>query len=64
MSDKSSGSGGGSVWVVFLVLGMTFNTLGITLRSLGWARYVMMGAGLALLLTAVVLALRDARSRS
>ena len=62
MSDKSSG--GGSTWVVFLVLGMTLNTLGITFRTLGWARYVMMGAGLALLLTAVVLVLRDARSRS
>lgn len=57
MSEKQNGS-----WVMFLVVGMFLNTLGIALPSLGWPRYLLMTCGLALLLMAV-LRLQAGRSR-
>ncbi|HEX2187454.1 MAG TPA: hypothetical protein VHG51_01090 [Longimicrobiaceae bacterium] len=60
MSEQKSQ---GPTWVVFLVVGMMLNTLGIVLSGIGWFRYVLMALGLALLLTAVLLALRDANAR-
>ena len=37
-----------------LIIGTMLNTLGIVFTSLGWARYVMMGAGLLMLLVFLV----------
>ena len=41
-------------WMPLLVVGMSLNTLGITLTSLGRARFVLMGAGIVLMLLTVV----------
>lgn len=57
MSEKQNAN-----WLVFLVVGMLLNTLGIVLPSLGWPRYLLMVCGLGLLLTAV-LQLQAGRSR-
>lgn len=52
----------GGTWVVFLVVGLMLNTVGIALPGIGWLRFVLMALGLAFLLTAVVAAMRAARS--
>ena len=41
-------------WMPLLVVGISLNTIGIVLRSLGPARFLMMGAGLVLLLISVL----------
>ena len=41
-------------WIPLLVVGMSLNTLGIVMTSLGWARYVLMGGGLLLILVALL----------
>lgn len=38
----------------FLILGIMLNTIGIVLPGLGWARYVLMFAGLGLILFTVL----------
>ncbi len=43
-----------SVSIALLVIGTTLNALGIALTGAGAVRYLLMGLGLALLLTAVV----------
>ena len=48
-----------NVWVIFLVLGLSLNTLGIALPAIGWFRYVLMMLGLSLLLYTVLLTLQD-----
>mgnify|MGYP006190937601 CR=1 FL=1 len=40
--------------IPLFVIGTMLNTLGIVFVSLGWARYVMMGAGLLLMLLFVI----------
>lgn len=43
-----------AVYMPLLAIGVGLNTLGIVFQSLGWARYVMMGAGLSMMLICVV----------
>ena len=44
----------GASWIVLLVMGVMLNVMGIALVSLGWPRFVLMAAGLGLLLAAVL----------
>jgi hypothetical protein len=43
-----------AAYLPLLTVGICLNTIGIALPSLGWARYVLMGAGVAILLMCVV----------
>ena len=43
-----------AVFIPLIALGVCLNTLGIVFQSFGWARYVLMGAGLLIMLFAVV----------
>lgn len=47
-------------WVALLVIGTSLNTIGIAFSGLGVFRYILMGAGLLLLLTSVVKLARSA----
>lgn len=42
------------VYVALVAVGTCLNTLGIVFQSLGWPRFVLMGAGILLMLTGVV----------
>jgi hypothetical protein len=49
-------------WIALLVVGISLNTVGIALSRAGAIRFVLMGAGLLLLLVALIGLLR-ARQR-
>jgi hypothetical protein len=40
--------------IPLIALGVCLNTLGIVFQNLGWPRYVLMGAGLSIMLIGVV----------
>jgi hypothetical protein len=40
--------------IPLIAMGVCLNTLGIVFQSLGWGRYVLMGAGLSIMLIGVV----------
>jgi hypothetical protein len=42
------------VYIALVTLGTCLNTLGIVFQSLGWPRYLLMGAGILLMLVGVV----------
>jgi len=42
------------VYTALIAIGTSLNTLGIVFQSLGWARYVLMGAGILMMLVGVV----------
>jgi hypothetical protein len=42
------------VYIALVALGTCMNTLGIVFQSFGWPRYVLMGAGILLMLIGVI----------
>jgi hypothetical protein len=42
------------LYIALVALGTSLNTLGIVFQSLGWARYVLMGSGVLLMLVGVI----------
>jgi hypothetical protein len=50
-----------SLWMGLLVIGISMNSLGVSLTRLGAARFIVMGLGILLLLVALVGLLRSQR---
>jgi hypothetical protein len=42
------------VYIVLVALGSSLNALGIAFQNLGWPRFLLMGAGVLLMLVGVV----------
>jgi len=42
------------VYIALIAIGTCVNTLGIVFQSFGWPRFLLMGAGILLMLTGVV----------
>lgn len=41
-------------YIALVTVGTSLNTLGIVFQSLGWPRFVLMGAGILLMLVGIV----------